>query len=43
MERYQEKESRSIVEESEEGLQTQLDEIFDTYHIQSMSDLMNNI
>ena len=43
MERYQEKESRSIVEEPEEGLQNQLDDVFNVKHIQSLSDLLKNI
>lgn len=43
MERYQEKESRSIVEEPEEGLQTQLDETFGTADIQSLDDLLKKI
>lgn len=43
LERYQEKESRSIVEEPEVGLQAQLDEVFDTNDIISLDDLLRKI
>jgi hypothetical protein len=43
LERYQEKESRSNVEEPEEGLQAQLDEVFYTTDILILDDLIDQL
>lgn len=43
LEKYQEKEARTILEEPEEGFQSQLDEIFGTQDILTLNDLLKNI